>query len=113
MIVLALLPALAGYRLARALAVDDVGSPIRVYVYGKASSTQRKPWIVAWKLVTCPWCCGFWISAFIAVALCLAVGNPGWVETITIACAAGGAQSILQSIDHRLNRDGHHEPEHP
>jgi hypothetical protein len=115
-----LIVALAGHRVARAIAHDDISEPFRTWVSGKAYRwPDRDPWpdgardeqdavLAGWAppgeavrrsrvwswvygLVSCPHCCGFWIS----IGLWALWVNVGDLRVWVMGVAVAGAQSVL------------------
>lgn len=95
-LIVLLLASLIGFRLGRAVAMDDVGRPLRDWtVRVKAGKPRSRPrrWLVG--LFKCPHCIGFWFTlgaSFIVSAVMLDVD---WPVDIIIALAASGAQSLF------------------
>lgn len=85
---------LATYRLARAVAIDDITEGVRSWFY------RRTQW--GYRLVSCAYCIGFWIAAAVTLAWVLATDWPGTVEWLILWWAVAGAGAIASSIDLRL-----------
>lgn len=106
---------LAAYRLARAVALDSITEPLRMRVYTAAygdepvsdSTTPHRPASWLYGLLSCPYCCGFWI----ALGLYAGWVNLGWSRPLIVAVAAAGFAALLVGLDlaaaavNRANRD--------
>ena len=88
--------ALATYRLARLIAIDDGPADVLLklrslwgaYDYGENGQAKTS----LGRGLTCPHCVGFWIAGLIAISA------YGWPEFIVYWLALAGAQSFLQSL---------------
>ena len=82
---------LVAYRLARILAHDKVGEPLRRRAYAYQA---KRPKVGGWLnyLLTCPFCLSWWMSVFGVVwyAWMVAPTWPGWGETLLAVPAAAG-----------------------
>jgi hypothetical protein len=101
----------AAYRMARAIAVDDISLPFRDRLYAFAWSDEEgeieeresgpvlipkaragwRTWI--WSLFTCPLCIGFWISAGLYCAW--RYWDTEAVRVVIAIFAVAGAQCFL------------------
>lgn len=86
----------AGYKLGRLVAKDEVTSFVRAPVTRDAEATEPEP--KGWRralgeLVTCPHCIGLWISAGLASSLVLFPRQTRFVTTIF------GAQAIADFLN--------------
>jgi hypothetical protein len=100
--------AFAAYRMARAVALDDITLPFRERLYAFAWDDEeaevvdgnyvpkaRAPWRTwLWSLFTCPLCIGFWISC--ALYACWRWLDYEAVHVIIVMFAIAGAQCFLQ-----------------
>jgi hypothetical protein len=94
-----ILLALATYRLARLIAIDDgpfdlllkLRSLWGAYDYGENGTAKTS----LGRGLTCPHCVGFWLAGFAAVSV------YGWPELIIYWLALAGAQSFLQEMSRR------------
>jgi hypothetical protein len=91
-------------RLARIIAVDKIGEPVRQWLYRH----QAKRWLGGWlySLITCPWCisvhAALW-SVLWWIWLILPTW-PGWGEFLVAWWAVAGAASVILSIDIGLHK---------
>jgi len=91
-----ILLALAVYRLARLVAIDDgpadillkSRSDLGAYDYGENGLAKSN----LGRGIACTYCVGFWIALFVAIAF-----YP-WPEFLLYWLALAGAQSFLQSL---------------
>lgn len=100
---------LAAYRASRAVALDSITAPMRdnLDFWSHGRGWQRK----VYELVSCGWCCGFWLSG-ITYATWVTV-TPGWDDVsagmvlghLIMWWAIAGAQSLLIAIDSFLLRE--------
>lgn len=85
------------YRLARLVAIDDGPADAilkfrdKLGAYGYGPNGQ--PRTSLGRGIVCPYCVGFWIAFFVAIA-----AYP-WPEFIVYWLALAGAQSFLQSLE--------------
>lgn len=99
---------LASYRLARAIAVDSITDPIRLWLYDRAwpggpiaaHEPGDRPWAWLFALASCPFCVGFWIS----LVLYACWVNVGWSRVLIAAVAVAGIQSLCSTADARMTR---------
>lgn len=101
-----LIVGLAAYRLARAVSVDTITDPARAWLYeaaygpdGEAEGGWGWRWIYG--LLSCGYCCGFWIS----LGLYALWVNAGGSRPFVAAVAVAGAASILFGLDRVMVRD--------
>lgn len=96
----------AAYRIARVIAHDKIGEPIRQRTY-KASVEHGKAgqWLNA--LVTCPFCLGVWVSASSVAWYAL---TPDWGLALLAVPAAAGVAAILSAADLALTMYVEHHP---
>lgn len=91
---------LVSYRLARVIAKDKIGEPVRKWGY-KMAVEHGKPGRYLNAFVTCPFCLSVWFS-FLAVvwyAWMIAPTWPGWGEFLMAIPAAAGVAAILSAGD--------------
>jgi len=91
---------LVAYRLARVLAHDKIGEPVRKWAYKQAAEHGRAGrWVNA--LITCPFCLSVWfaIAACSWYAWMVAPTWPGWGEFLLAIAASAGIGSFLSSAD--------------
>lgn len=98
---------LAAYRLARALSIDTISEPFRSWVFWQGhaedadTTVTSRPWAWFYGLVSCPFCCSFWI----ALALYAAWINWGWSRPFIGGVAVAGVAAQLVGFDRAANRD--------
>lgn len=88
--------ALIGFRASRAIAMDDVGRPIRdwtVKFRGRKPRSRPRTWLVG--LMQCPHCIGFWLTLAIGLVVSAIMLDVDWIIDLIIAAAATGAQSLM------------------
>lgn len=100
---------LAAYRLARAIANDSITEPFRDWLYVGAYGEDPQPgdepvggkfWQWAYSLVSCPFCCSWWI----ALGLYALWINVGWTRPFIGAIAVAGVAAQLAGFDRALAR---------
>lgn len=115
LVVAILVCGLAGYRLARAVAVDDISAPLREWLHDQAyevgpdpaypsaapfipsvMTDTRRPWSWLYGLADCPFCAGFWITLALYAFW---VNVTGWPRAVVAALAATGVQAWLTRGD--------------
>ncbi len=87
-----LIDVLAAFRLTRLVTEDAITEGLRERVMAEA---YRKPGGVGakvHKLVECPWCAGFWISAGVVAARTLA---PKAWQPVAVVLATSGAVGLI------------------
>jgi len=88
-----LVTALIGHRAARAVAMDDIGEPIRRwsrdYSAGDPSSRHRRMLVGLFK---CPHCIGFWQTAAIGA---IVMSPRRKMRNLALIAAATGLQSLF------------------
>jgi hypothetical protein len=91
---------LAAYRLARLLAHDKIGQPVRDRTY---KLSVENPGIGRWvnSLATCPFCLSVYFAAIgvFWYAWLIAPTWPGWGETLLAIPAAAGVAALAAAID--------------
>lgn len=97
------------YRICRVATVDAISDPWRAWLYQTIQNrepTNRSLLRWAFKLLTCPYCLGVWLS-FIVVAFWSLVVVKAWLgwEYPVAALAVAGAQSLMTSADARMTRE--------
>lgn len=98
LLVLTLVVALAGYRLARAVSVDDITKPIRDLLYRWTYGTGKPPKNYRqflFDLVTCPICTGWWITITLGLVTSMSLTDAPAVQHLLLAVAAAGGQCWL------------------
>ena len=94
---LAVIVALACWRLARLLTIDEIFRPIRENVVGRNPDGQ-----IAY-LVTCPWCLSIWSSPIlIGLAVWFPTNRLVWLLLGTLA--ASGLAGLLVTVEDRMDR---------
>lgn len=96
------LAALASYRLAQLIAVDEGPASIflrfRAFVgaYDYGPNGQPVTWVG--RLFSCPYCIGVYTSILMAVMVLL----PGtWIDVFLVVLGIMGAQCLLETLGHR------------
>lgn len=87
------------YRLARAIAIDKIGEPLRRFLYKSGAKRKLGSWLFA--LVSCPWCNSVWI-ALAATVWWVWLIAPTWVgfgEFAVAWFAVAGFASLAVSAD--------------
>ena len=95
---------LVAYRLARALAVDKIGEPVRRWLYRSGAKRKLGSWGFA--LVSCPWCNSVWFS-LLGVAWTTWLILPTWPgigEFLIGWAAVSGVAALLLSADLSLKK---------
>lgn len=90
-----LILAFATYRLARAVALDDITEGGRQWMYRKSTFGYR--------LISCPQCVGWWLAFVVTGVWFWATTWPGTVEWLIYAVATAGFQSAMATLSHRLD----------
>lgn len=100
----------AVYRAVRVATVDKISQPWREWLllrvqHAGADTRSLARW--AYTLLTCPFCLGVWLSAVVVAFWSLVVADRwlGWEYPLGFLAVAG-AQSLMSSVDARLNQ-GH------
>lgn len=83
-LVILLISALAGARIWRLLAVDDIAMPFR-NLYYRIFTGRAYDW--ADGLLTCPFCMGFWVTALVFVTGVLTSGCTLWLIVMGVFAA--------------------------
>lgn len=91
---------LAAYRLARVIAHDKIGEPIRKRTY-KAAVEHGGPGRWLNSLITCPFCLSVWFAVLGVgwYAWMIAPTWPGWGEFLLAIVAVAGVGAILSAVD--------------
>lgn len=84
-ILILLISALAGARIWRLLAVDDIGMPFRNGYYRIFNKDGWYEW--ADGLLTCPFCMGFWVTAVVFITGILSSGCTLWLIVVGVFAA--------------------------
>jgi hypothetical protein len=95
-LIVIVIAALIGFRLARAIAMDDVGRPIRdwtVKFKGRKPRSRPRTWLVG--LMQCPHCIGVYVTIVVGLAVSAILLDVDWIVDLIIAAAAVGAQSLM------------------
>ena len=89
---------LAAYRIARVIAHDKIGEPIRHRAY---ESIARYPKFGVWlnSLVTCPFCLTVYASAGGVAWYSLTIAWPGAGAVLLMIPAAAGIAAVLSAAD--------------
>lgn len=88
---------IATYRIARAIAVDDITRPMREKIaYG-----TRTPSRLA-ELVLCPICVGFWVGMTLGLGYGYWLTDWSWPHVWLVALAAVGLGCFLSVADSRM-----------
>lgn len=97
LLVLTLVVALAGYRLARAVSVDDVTLPIRqgLYRWTYERGAPKSYRVFLLDLINCPVCSGWWITIGLGLAASAQLTDAPITQHILLAIAAAGGQCWL------------------
>lgn len=100
--------ALAGFRLARAVALDTISRTPREWIWRRAflvtgwagpdeaawtPTVLSRPWAWVYGLVSCPFCVGFWLT----LGLYGLWTEASWARWPLLALAATGVQAALTS----------------
>ncbi len=95
---------LAAYRAARAVAIDTITEPVRLWLESKPSRVAR--WFD--ELVGCPFCCGFWISGitYLVYVLVTPPSHTAVMLHLIYWWAVAGLQAVLTAVDSSLS-EGH------
>jgi hypothetical protein len=94
---------LVAYRLARVIAHDKIGEPLRKRAYAyKAKRPKVGGWLNA--LTTCPFCLSVYFAAgAVAWTTWMILPTwPGWGEFLLAIPAAAGVAAILAGVDMAL-----------
>jgi hypothetical protein len=94
------LDALASYRLARLLTMDDLTKPVRDTVWKWASDREHHRLA---EFVTCPHCVGVWVAAGVVLVAPRALPRRGW-RALRLFLAVAGAESLMASAAGALDR---------
>jgi Protein of unknown function (DUF1360) len=96
--------ALVTFRLARAIAIDKIGEPLRGWLYRSGAKRKLGSW--AFALITCPYCIGTWIALLATGWWVWLISDdwPGIGTFMVVWFATAGLQALLTSIDLRLIR---------
>lgn len=97
--------ALAAYRASRALALDSITEPFREWLDFRTSGSR---WRKVSELVSCGFCCSFWLAGityFVFVAVTGSVDDVAVLTHLILWWAAAGAASMLIAIDSFLLRE--------
>lgn len=91
---------LAAYRLARVIAHDKIGEPVRKRAY-KASVEHGRAGRWLNSLVTCPFCLSVYFAAAAVIwwAWLVAPSWPGWGAVLLAIPAAAGVGAVLSAVD--------------
>lgn len=96
LIVIVIVIGLIGFRAGRAVAMDDIGEPIRRLsreLCDAKPSSRARHWFVG--LLKCVHCCGFWLSIGIGLIVTALLLDADWTTDAIIIAAATGLQSLL------------------
>ena len=98
LVLLIIVIAWIGFRAGRAVAMDDVGEPIRRWSQNLASGnprSKRRRNLV--KLLECPHCIGWWLTLIISFIVSAQLADYDLSIDIIAACAAGGLASLFST----------------
>jgi len=98
LLVVVVISALIGFRLSRALSIDYVGHPVRFWaerVRYRDPNSRWRTWLE--RLVQCPHCTGFWITAVVGLIVSAILLDVDWPVDLALCLAATGLQSLLAS----------------
>jgi Protein of unknown function (DUF1360) len=87
---------LATYRLARAVAQDDITEGARQWVL-------NHQWTWTYRLISCTHCCGFWLAFAVTGVWYWATDWPGTTEYLILSLAVAGGQSAMATVSHRFD----------
>lgn len=80
---------LAVFRVYRLIADDDIADRPREWVLDKLDDARLEKLD---KLITCPWCLGFWLSVLAWVAWLI---SPGWTVGLALPWALSAAVALV------------------
>jgi Protein of unknown function (DUF1360) len=111
-----LLAALAAHRAARAITADSISDGFRnrleLWAYterrhpdGSLRSNRGREWLNG--LLTCPHCCGAWLSWIAVLWLWVFAGIGTWWSVPLAMWAVAGAQSFLASAQGERDASAH------
>ena len=89
-----LILALAVFRVYRLIAEDDIFDRPRDWAFDKLAEERLEKLD---KLITCPWCLGFWLSVIAWVAWML---SPAWTVGLAFPWALSAAVGLIAKLDH-------------
>lgn len=102
--------ALAGYRLARLVAVDSITESLRVrlseWAYRTPEPPEEPPGKLTrgmrgrryiYELLSCVHCVGVWITIPLSLVLSCQLIDASWIVHLAIAVAAAGLESYMAS----------------
>lgn len=97
LLALVVIVAFAGYRLARAVAVDEITSPFRRLLYRRAyeSLPPRRSRVFLSDLFSCPLCIGFWMTLVLGLVASTNFTDGSIFQHGLIAMASAGGQCLL------------------
>lgn len=97
LLIITLVVALAGYRLARAVSVDDITKPIRDllyrWTYGELPPKRYRVFLL--DLIGCPVCSGWWITITLGLVASAQLTDAPLIQHLLLAVAAAGGQCWL------------------
>ena len=99
LIVIIVVIALIGFRAGRAVAMDDIGEPIRRLsrnLSGAKPSSRARRWFVG--LVKCPHCIGFWLTIIVGLIVTGQWLNANAMTDGILIVAATGLQSLFSTF---------------
>jgi hypothetical protein len=99
-LVTAIFLALPAYRLARIVGVDNVGEPLRQFLYRKQAQWGKTGrWLH--KLFTCPFCLSVWFSGLATLwwVWLILPAWPGFGFVLLMIGAVAGAACLMVSAD--------------
>ena len=86
--------ALAVFRVYRLIAEDDVADRPREWLLDKLEEERLEKLD---KLITCPWCLGFWLSV---IAWLFWLITPDWAVGLAVPWALSAAVALIAKLDH-------------
>lgn len=92
-----LLDALAAFRLTRLVTEDAITEPLRKRIVAQSYAAPGGIGSKVHKLIECPWCAGFWISAGVIVAR--AAAPRAWEPVARVLALSAAVGLIAENLD--------------